>query len=550
MKRQKTLHFLDSIETNADALRNNKEISFDAYSEDSSHEESDLYTRSKNTYASNDRDIKGRSRLEKWLPTSRLGMKLEDDVFEIKDIRKMPIPREDGYQWTERERQADEVNARPFGKASWDDENERLKIVQKHPNYRFYGEIAGVMQRDPLRLFVDEDITRLAREEEDWRARMALERRRSLVSQEEKFKSIKQLKELSEETRTNLKNVIHNRPSIQLLTLSKRVIDNSQLERRDDVFYRSYGVVGLLALKLQYDLIDNIANGELDDNEKLPWFSMRVKEEIGSMIRRMKSSPETLDFANRVETIARGIQDHRERVDLFLFLLYYRDFMQTNRYDDDWISLKNSVLVKLLFTLNPITEIFSRDKSYAQQASLYGLVREERIGEETRPRLPEPEPRLEIPEMDVDSEEEDFFGKEVAEPSLSAQPTLVKQDVPIVSTSTMTPLTGRTKRLDEKESIELKHISSDIGRDRVKLLDICHILGIENDIWVKLNVIYDKPSELGIDWDFYNHERMLNMDFALPLSRQEERTALNLGCKFCYPDKSDIYCDDMARYIV
>lgn len=97
-----------------------------------------------------------------------MGLNVTDDHFVIDSIRKKkePYPREDGYNIVgyEEHRNADN---QPFGKKYYDDQLDRIKLMNDSDEYTFIKLIAGAMSRSPYDLFDEEDMNRLQQEREE-----------------------------------------------------------------------------------------------------------------------------------------------------------------------------------------------------------------------------------------------------------------------------------------------------------------------------------------------------------------------------------------------
>jgi hypothetical protein len=122
-----------------------------------------------------------------------MGLNITDDYFVIDEIRKKkPIPREDGYEFDLNDHK--NWDKRPYGPKYYDDQLERLKLLNQHPDYVFIRTIAGAMSRSPIDLFQEEDMNRLLQEQEESRLRLKLELKRKIVSSEVKTTQLVQLR--------------------------------------------------------------------------------------------------------------------------------------------------------------------------------------------------------------------------------------------------------------------------------------------------------------------------------------------------------------------
>lgn len=234
------------------------------------------------------------------------GLNVTDDYFVIDGIRnkKGPIPREDGYDITTMDEIRD-AESQPFGKKYYDDQLERIRLLNDSNEYKFIKLIAGAMSRSPYDLFDEEDMNRLQQEREEERLKTQLELKRRLVSVEQKDKQLKTLEKRLQELKMKkndendalgsqdndivmeVEELIDMRQSIDILSDVCDIYDNEN--ENDGNYHRKYysysNILGLLTLfdvksltqKDMSAIIGLILEGDENDNPLLEPFEKIVE---------------------------------------------------------------------------------------------------------------------------------------------------------------------------------------------------------------------------------------------------------------------------------
>ena len=115
-----------------------------------------------------------------------LGFRPGSSHAEIPEIRRMPMPREDGYMDNPMELRT--VDERPYGHTYFNKELERERIMEQNEDYRFVVLLAGAMNKSPIDLYREEDLEKVLRDREADRLRIRHELQRTIVPFQEKTK--------------------------------------------------------------------------------------------------------------------------------------------------------------------------------------------------------------------------------------------------------------------------------------------------------------------------------------------------------------------------
>ena len=209
------------------------------------------------------------------------------------------------------------------------------------------------MRKDPIDLYEEEDQTRLMAEQANERLRLQLEMQRTLLSVDRKNAAIEDIRVIMKDLVSQVQQLQQHAPFTYLLNLSKRLIDNDELQVATTRNARSYGFVELKSLYDEYWAVRNLANRQVVENpQNTPWLDKDLRTFILALIAQI-----ALKDPERAQALAEynaTINDFRRRSRLFIFLLYHRDYLNNKRYDGDdkeTISLKNSLLLKMIYTL-------------------------------------------------------------------------------------------------------------------------------------------------------------------------------------------------------
>ncbi len=155
---------------------------------------------------------------------TRLGLRLDQDLFEIKGIRNRELPKADGTEWTTNERLA--AKNRPYGKKYISDQETRLMILERDPNYKFISELAGALRKDTYELYDAEDMASVLRERETEKLQTKLDMERTLISMREKNEQIKNLKILLTDINIEIEKYVTSPIDRNLISLSINLIDD------------------------------------------------------------------------------------------------------------------------------------------------------------------------------------------------------------------------------------------------------------------------------------------------------------------------------------
>lgn len=277
--------------------------------------------------------------------TTSLGLNLQDDYFEIEEIKQRPLPREDGRQWSFMERTEVEEKKRPYGKEYLREQAERQKLLSNNKDYRFADELAGALRKDLVDILEPEDMARLTAERERERMETEIELKRTRVDMDKKYELLQKLKVMLREEEAKSNTLKNAQIPYDLRMLSKYLVDNTSLTSTTPVA-RNYGFIDLLAFYKTY------SDGE--------WRTERDK-----LVTMTEEDMSTRDEA---------------WLDLFFYVfVYYRDFLDNESTD----SLTVSLIQKLTYALDTITTPMSsvkkeeaeeeEDNVYERQLDALGL---------------------------------------------------------------------------------------------------------------------------------------------------------------------------------
>ena len=247
--------------------------------------------------------------------TTTLGLNLQDDYFEVDEIKQLPLPREDGRQWSFVERTEVEEKKRPYGKEYLREQSERQKLLSRNKDYRFATELAGALRKELVDILEPEDMERRAAERERERMETEIELKRTRVDMDKKYELLQKLKLMLGEAQTKLNTLQSTQIPYDLHLLSKYLIDNT-LYTLTTTMSRNYGFMDMVALYNAYS-----------DSE---WRTERDK---------LVTATEE-DFTDEAP------------LDLFFYVfVYYRDFLD----NESTYSLATSLTQKLTYALDTIT---------------------------------------------------------------------------------------------------------------------------------------------------------------------------------------------------
>jgi hypothetical protein len=153
-----------------------------------------------------------------------LGLRLDQDLFEIKGIRNKELPKADGTEWTTNERLA--AKNRPYGKQYINDQKTRLMILEQDPNYKFISELAGALRKGVYQLYDEEDMESILREREREKLQTKLDMERTLITMREKNEQIKNLKLLLDSINIEIEKYQTSPANRELTLLSRNLIDD------------------------------------------------------------------------------------------------------------------------------------------------------------------------------------------------------------------------------------------------------------------------------------------------------------------------------------
>lgn len=196
-----------------------------------------------------------------------MGLNVTDDHFVIDSIRKKkePYPREDGYPIVGYEEHRNAEN-QPFGKKYYDDQLDRIKLMNDSDEYTFIKLIAGAMSRSPYDLFDEEDMNRLQQEREEERLKTQLELKRRLVTSDQKERQLKNLYDELERVRrsksasdketdeiiegvfSDIDNLLHDEPIEDLFIDMCSVYDEGNNKPFHQTYYSYTNILSLLTL--------------------------------------------------------------------------------------------------------------------------------------------------------------------------------------------------------------------------------------------------------------------------------------------------------------
>ena len=263
--------------------------------------------------------------------TTTLGLNLQDDYFEVDEIKQRVLPREDGRQWSVVERTEAEEKKRPYGKEYLREQSERQKILSHNKDYRFATELAGALRKELVDILEPEDMERRAAERDRERMETEIELKRTRVDMDKKYELLQKLKIMLGEAQTKLNTLQSTQIPYDLHLLSKYLIDNT-LYTLTTTISRNYGFMDLVAL---YDTYS--------DSE---WRTERDK---------LATATEE-DFTDEAS------------LDLFFYVfVYYRDFLD----NESTYSLATSLTQKLTYALDTITVSIQPIKKEEDEKNVY-----------------------------------------------------------------------------------------------------------------------------------------------------------------------------------
>lgn len=247
---------------------------------------------------------------------TNLGLNLQDDYFEVETIKRRPLPREDGRQWSFMEQTTVAEAKRPYGKQYLEERAERQRLLSHNKDYRFANELAGALRKELSDIIDPEDAARMAQERERERVETEIELKRTRLDMDKKYELVQKLKSMLTEERAQQKTLGVAQAPYDLRISSRYLVDNELLPAT--VAQQSTGFLDLLSLH------DTYAEGEgrIAEREKL------VLEELSGDELNEKSE---------------------EWLDLFFYVyVYYRDFLD-NASDH---SFRESFTPKLYYALD------------------------------------------------------------------------------------------------------------------------------------------------------------------------------------------------------
>ncbi len=174
-----------------------------------------------------DDDMKNVDRLASIFNTKKmkpLGLEVNDDFIVIDGIKGSELPREDGYSLGE-----DDIvyrKYRPYGKEYLDDQETRLRLMANNESYVFLCDFAGSIRKEPREVFDQEDYARVQKQREEERLSMQIEKKRTLVTMQEKYDIIKKIEILQITLNENYTRAKKMQPPAYLQSFSKSLIGN------------------------------------------------------------------------------------------------------------------------------------------------------------------------------------------------------------------------------------------------------------------------------------------------------------------------------------
>jgi hypothetical protein len=248
------------------------------------------------------------------------GLKQGEDIFTIPKIKDRVIPREDGLIWTKNEETQikNGLKELPYGREYYDEQEERLKILNENPDYIFIKLVAGALVKDPQELFEEEDISRILRERQKERYNYELEKKRRIVGSDEKDKQLQVLTSRSGSILGKLNKLkSDNIPSREFVRVLNNLIDKEGNTKEG-----GYSLFGLLKLKDDYDLIS------YDDDDLNALFLSELKTTVKHF---------NIDGIILIKGSVIDNMSYDETKNLIEFSLYYRDSLNLvfdNPYDE------------------------------------------------------------------------------------------------------------------------------------------------------------------------------------------------------------------------
>ena len=284
----------------------------------------------------------------KRVKTTNLGLNLQDDYFEVETIKKRPLPREDGRQWSFIEQTAVEEAKRPYGKQYLQEQSERQKLLSHNKDYRFANELAGALRKELSDIIDPEDMVRMAQERERERVETEIELKRTRVDMDQKYELVQKLKTMLTEETTRQKSVADRQAPYDLRMSSKYLVDGTLLPI--GVAPRHNDFLDFLKL---YDTYAGTEEARLREREKIVL--------------------EVLPVENQ------GTGERSEAwLNLFFYVyVYYRDFMS----NETGYSLVESLLQKLSYVLEQIGSPESTIKKESSSTSTTTDVEENQFDE-------------------------------------------------------------------------------------------------------------------------------------------------------------------------
>jgi hypothetical protein len=173
---------------------------------------------------------------DSWHGAMSLGFKHGSSHAEIRGIREMPMPREDGYRDNVFEQA--EASDRPYGHAYFSDQLQRQRIMEDDDNYHWVEILSGLMNKSPIDLYQESDIDRLLMEREAERLRMQREISRTIVSDKEKKRERETLVQYKRDVQVDLATYSSATNYHRLVRLGQYLIDGSKVtgHRHSDRF--------------------------------------------------------------------------------------------------------------------------------------------------------------------------------------------------------------------------------------------------------------------------------------------------------------------------
>lgn len=259
----------------------------------------------------------------------KLGLNLQDDYFEVPEIQKRRLPREDGLDWSFNEQTQQEESKRPYGKKYLADQADRQRDLSHNKDYRFMNELAGALRKELSDIVDPEDLARISRDREEERLQTEIELKRTRINMDKKYDLIQKLKQMAADEEVIYRKLREQPVPYYLTQLSRYLVDNKALVK--GTANSQYGFRDLVNLSQTYST---------DEKQRLRQSATLVNEVLEG---------------EEVEELAKL---GREGEQLFFYLyVYYRDFLDN---ETDY-SLTDSIRRKITYALDHVSELTSQD---------------------------------------------------------------------------------------------------------------------------------------------------------------------------------------------